>query len=194
MHILSQSLKQLVQAGIVYLVLIFGYSLVSEAASCVTFQNYYLATTPNGAANTVVTVMRGSGTDTPENCGAFVMTSSEYVNLVKNRIDTANTNINTLQANDTTLQNNLVTVNTSLQTVSDQTFANKAKIEEIESLLQNIGPDGGIAIRDQDNILHITHEDALTLFYAVMGLFATAFVWRFARNSLTVADTYAPAE
>lgn len=184
MHIITETLKQFAQAALVYILLIFGYSQVSEAAFCGGWQLLYSAST-SGGANTFAGnnfLLTNSNVE-PSTCAAVVLTGDEYTNLIKNRIDTANINITTLQGNQTTLNNNIQTVSTALNqlitTVQTQQTA-------LDDLTQKFNTQG---LRDENNFLHINHDDSLTLFYAVLGLFVTAFVWRFARNSLNVADS-----
>lgn len=188
MYVLYQTLSQLTQAAFVYVFLIFGYSQVSDAASCGDFGTAYLALSAGAPNNTAFTIFNRSTTANAENCNQFIMSGLEYENLVKNRIDTAAINISAIQANQTTLHGNIQTVNASLQTVADMASQSKTDIEEMKAFLQTH------SLRDADNLLHVSHDDALLLFYAVMGLFATAFVGRYIRNSLHVSETYTAAE
>lgn len=183
MHIVIESLKQLSQAGLVYGFLIFGYSQVSDSAECGTFSTLYTSTT-SGGLNTYLSplFLRNGSVTNPGDCSVVMLTGDEYTNLIKNRIDTANINIQTLQGNEQTLQNNLQTVSTALNQLSATV---QTQQDSIHLLNQKMATNG---LRDEDNFLHINHEDSMTFFYAVLGLFATAFVWRFARNSLNVAE------
>jgi hypothetical protein len=184
MHIITESLKQLSQAALVYGFLIFGYSQVSDSAECGTFSTLYTSTTNGGSATYASSLFLRNGSVTnPGDCSVVMLTGDEYTNLIKNRIDTANINIQTLQNNDQTLQNNLQTVSTALNQLA-ATVQNHQ--DSIDLLTQKMNTNG---LRDEDNFLHINHEDSMTFFYAVLGLFATAFVWRFARHSLSVAET-----
>lgn len=184
MHVLYETAKQLFQAFIVYSLLIFGYSQVSDSAECGSFSTLYASTTNGGANNYSASLfLRNGSVANPGDCSVVMLTGDEYINLIKNRIDSANINITTLQGNQTTLNGNLQTVSTALNqliaTVQTQQTA-------LDDLTQKFNTQG---LRDENNFLHINHDDSLTLFYAVMGLFVTAFVWRFARNSLNVADS-----
>lgn len=184
MHIITQTLKQLFQASIVYGFLIFGYSSVSDSAECGTFGTLYTSTTSGGINNYSGSMFLRSGTvSNPSDCSVVMLSGDEYTNLIKNRIDTANINIQTLQSNDQTLQNNLQTVNTAINQMALTVQQHQTAIDQLIEKMNTTG------LRDSDNFLHIEHDDALTLFYAVMFLFVTAFVWRFARNSLNVGET-----
>ena len=183
MHIIIETAKQLGQAFLVYGFLIFGYSQVSDAAICLSPNNVWYSATSGGAVNQNATFYAGAGTFSPEQCARFILTGDEYTNLIKNRIDAANINITTLQGNDQTLQNNLQTVSTALNQANSIIQQHQIDIDALKLQMQTNG------LRDENNFLHINHEDSMTFFYAVLGLFATAFVWRFARHSLTVADS-----
>lgn len=183
MHILTESLKQLSQAALVYGILVLTYSQVSDSAECGTFSTLYTATTDGGSATYPSSLFLRNGSVTnPGDCSVVMLTGDEYTNLIKNRIDVANINIQTLQGNEQTLQNNLQTVSNVLNQLA-ATVQNQQ--ESIELLNEKMNTNG---LRDENNFLHINHEDSMTFFYAVLGLFAAAFVWRFARNSLNVAE------
>lgn len=182
MHIIRETGKQLLQASLVYGFLVF-WCHDSQAALCVSPTVIYTATSSGGANTNARTVLRVDSAASPETCTYSLLEGAEYTNLVKNRIDTANINITTLQTNQTTLQNNLATVNTGLQAATTTNTNQQAQIDLLNTKVTTSG------LRDENNFLHINHEDSLTLFYAVMGLFVTAFVWRFVRNSINVADS-----